>query len=417
MQPNEMVDESQQGEEIDSSGSACGDNPKSSKPMMEKRRRARINNSLNELKTILLEALKKDTTRHSKLEKADILEMTVKYLRRLERQRVTAIRMNPAVVNKYKAGFNECRNEVTKFLSTHEGVAVDVRTRLLSHLETCQESLQDQDQDFSCDEFADQPMSWMTSPMQSDDQTSPNPKSPATKISCTTLRKEDSQQIINTGKEFCGERHGAQESRFVEREFQNVICSSTITPPSSVEISSHAKGCHADVAFILPQVGAESGFVANVPNTSSNYGRPVVFQAVPTKEIIPENEDSYRSIQTAGPSQSGFPNAGRIVPLTTSSSNLDFAAVKYLIPFTGNEANPQNVQVPTASSIRREAVNMQCNVETENYSTEYNYIPRENLTINATTATRQYAQTYSHSHSNYQSNKNPWRPWSHDNVS
>ena len=32
----------------------------SSKPVMEKRRRARINNSLNQLKNILLEALKKD---------------------------------------------------------------------------------------------------------------------------------------------------------------------------------------------------------------------------------------------------------------------------------------------------------------------------------------------------------------------
>ena len=35
---------------------------KSSKPIMEKRRRARINDSLGQLKTLILEALKKDVS-------------------------------------------------------------------------------------------------------------------------------------------------------------------------------------------------------------------------------------------------------------------------------------------------------------------------------------------------------------------
>ena len=34
----------------------------SSKPLMEKRRRARINQSLNELKNLILEAMKKDVS-------------------------------------------------------------------------------------------------------------------------------------------------------------------------------------------------------------------------------------------------------------------------------------------------------------------------------------------------------------------
>ncbi|XP_032565124.1 transcription factor HES-4 isoform X3 [Chiroxiphia lanceolata] len=61
----------------------------SSKPIMEKRRRARINESLGQLKTLILDALKKDSSRHSKLEKADILEMTVKHLRNLQRAQMT----------------------------------------------------------------------------------------------------------------------------------------------------------------------------------------------------------------------------------------------------------------------------------------------------------------------------------------
>ncbi|XP_008639437.1 PREDICTED: transcription factor HES-4 [Corvus brachyrhynchos] len=105
---------------------------------VERRRGARINESLGQLKTLILDALKKDSSRHSKLEKADILEMTVKHLRNLQRAQMTAaLSADPTVLGKYRAGFNECMNEVTRFLSTCEGVNTDVRTRLLSHLSAC----------------------------------------------------------------------------------------------------------------------------------------------------------------------------------------------------------------------------------------------------------------------------------------
>ncbi|KAK2825387.1 hypothetical protein Q7C36_019314 [Tachysurus vachellii] len=111
---------------------------KSSKPIMEKRRRARINESLGQLKTLILDALKKDSSRHSKLEKADILEMTVKHLRNLQRVQITAaMSTDTAVLSKYRAGFSECMNEVTRFLSTCEGVNTEVRSRLLNHLSGC----------------------------------------------------------------------------------------------------------------------------------------------------------------------------------------------------------------------------------------------------------------------------------------
>ncbi|XP_008317030.1 hairy-related 9 isoform X2 [Cynoglossus semilaevis] len=110
---------------------------KSSKPIMEKRRRARINESLGQLKTLILDALKKDSSRHSKLEKADILEMTVKHLRNLQRVQMSALSADTTVLSKYRAGFNECMNEVTRFLSTSEGVNTEVRSRLLSHLSGC----------------------------------------------------------------------------------------------------------------------------------------------------------------------------------------------------------------------------------------------------------------------------------------
>nr|CAD7404263.1 unnamed protein product [Timema cristinae] len=88
------------------------ENRRSNKPIMEKRRRARINNCLNELKTLILDAMKKDPARHSKLEKADILEMTVKHLENLQRQQVAmSAATDPGVLNKFRAGFSECAGE------------------------------------------------------------------------------------------------------------------------------------------------------------------------------------------------------------------------------------------------------------------------------------------------------------------
>ncbi|XP_021445585.2 transcription factor HES-1-B-like isoform X1 [Oncorhynchus mykiss] len=116
---------------------ASGDR-KSSKPIMEKRRRARINESLGQLKTLILDALKKDNSRHSKLEKADILEMTVKHLRNMQRLQMTgAISTDSSVLGKYRAGFSECMSEVTRFLSTREGMNMEVMSQLLSHLAGC----------------------------------------------------------------------------------------------------------------------------------------------------------------------------------------------------------------------------------------------------------------------------------------
>ncbi|KAM9689016.1 transcription factor HES-4 isoform 2-T2 [Trichechus inunguis] len=117
---------------------SAAEHRKSSKPVMEKRRRARINESLAQLKTLILDALRKDSSRHSKLEKADILEMTVRHLQGLRRVQVTAaLSADPAVLGKYRAGFNECLAEVSRFLASCEGVPVDVRSRLLGHLASC----------------------------------------------------------------------------------------------------------------------------------------------------------------------------------------------------------------------------------------------------------------------------------------
>uniref|UniRef100_A0A3B3E0D4 Hairy-related 9 n=1 Tax=Oryzias melastigma TaxID=30732 RepID=A0A3B3E0D4_ORYME len=100
---------------------------KSSKPIMEKRRRARINESLGQLKTLILDALKKDPKFKDLLSPAELQTL----------QTGKALSADASVLSKYRAGFNECMNEVTRFLSTSEGVNTEVRSRLLNHLSSC----------------------------------------------------------------------------------------------------------------------------------------------------------------------------------------------------------------------------------------------------------------------------------------
>ncbi|KAJ8918584.1 hypothetical protein NQ315_013089 [Exocentrus adspersus] len=71
------------------------------KPIIEKRRRARINESLETLKKILLDCNPDRTkTKNLKLEKADILEMTVRYLQYLKTTADLGIIRSPAIENK-----------------------------------------------------------------------------------------------------------------------------------------------------------------------------------------------------------------------------------------------------------------------------------------------------------------------------
>ncbi|CAD7012908.1 protein deadpan [Ceratitis capitata] len=116
---------------------------KTNKPIMEKRRRARINHCLNELKSLILEAMKKDPARHTKLEKADILEMTVKHLQSVQRQQLSmAIQTDPTVVHKFKTGFIECAEEVNRYINQLDGVDALVRQRLTTHLSSCASNLE-----------------------------------------------------------------------------------------------------------------------------------------------------------------------------------------------------------------------------------------------------------------------------------
>ncbi|XP_045161252.2 protein hairy-like [Mercenaria mercenaria] len=118
---------------------------KINKPLIEKRRRARINDCLAQLKTIVLEATETKSPRPSKLEKADILEMTVEYVKnklttdncsKAEKKSTADDHLN------YVAGYSKCLAEISHFLeqtkpanyTLKEDIVEHVSEKLKSHL-------------------------------------------------------------------------------------------------------------------------------------------------------------------------------------------------------------------------------------------------------------------------------------------
>jgi len=79
---------------------------KVTKPLLERKRRARINACLDELKDIMTGCLQTEGENVSKLEKADILELTVRHIQKLNQSQ-----RNPAEdITKFRQGYSSCAN-------------------------------------------------------------------------------------------------------------------------------------------------------------------------------------------------------------------------------------------------------------------------------------------------------------------
>ena len=102
--------------------------------MLERQRRARINRCLDELKDLMAGALAAEHGENmAKLEKADVLELTVRHLHKLRRERRLAA--NPVTASdRFRAGFTQCAREVSVALAATPGVDISLGTRLMTHL-------------------------------------------------------------------------------------------------------------------------------------------------------------------------------------------------------------------------------------------------------------------------------------------
>merc|ERR1712244_168394 len=102
------------------------------KPLLERKRRARINACLDELKDLMVYALQSEGESISKLEKADVLELTVKHLRKLRRHQMLTLAPPAAAEDRYQSGFAACASEVNRCLTSIPSVEAGLRTQLMS---------------------------------------------------------------------------------------------------------------------------------------------------------------------------------------------------------------------------------------------------------------------------------------------
>ncbi|XP_019950380.1 hairy-related 13 [Paralichthys olivaceus] len=123
------------------------------KPLVEKKRRARINESLQELRTLLA-----DTDLHSKMENAEVLEMTVKKVEDILKNRSQeSDTLNHEASERFAAGYIQCMHEVHMFVSSCPGIDATVAAELLNHLLECMPLNEDHLQDVLVDLITDTP--------------------------------------------------------------------------------------------------------------------------------------------------------------------------------------------------------------------------------------------------------------------
>ncbi|MGH0175715.1 UNVERIFIED_CONTAM: hypothetical protein FKN15_007274 [Acipenser sinensis] len=123
-------------------------------------RRARINESLHELRGLLV-----DSDFQTKTENAEVLEMTVKRVENILRSRdLETDTMNREASERFAAGYVQCMHEVHMFVSNCPGIDAAVAAELLKHLLESMPLNEDHFQDILVDLMSDSPSSSSTWP-------------------------------------------------------------------------------------------------------------------------------------------------------------------------------------------------------------------------------------------------------------
>jgi len=112
------------------------------KPMLERKRRARMNKCVDELKELMVGVCSDDGEPITKLEKADVLDLTLSHLKNLQKHNALKITATSRNAENYLNGFRHCSNEVIKFINTLPGVDLSVSKNLLCHLSNIDHSLE-----------------------------------------------------------------------------------------------------------------------------------------------------------------------------------------------------------------------------------------------------------------------------------
>uniref|UniRef100_A0A665T6R5 Hes family bHLH transcription factor 6 n=2 Tax=Echeneis naucrates TaxID=173247 RepID=A0A665T6R5_ECHNA len=145
------------------------------KPLVEKKRRARINESLQELRVLIA-----DTDLQSKMENAEVLEMTVRRVESILKNRAQEVdAVHREACERFAAGYIQCMHDVHTFVSSCPGIDPTEAAELLNHL---LESMPLYDRDSTG--------TWPLSPAL----VSPAPSCSSTDDLCSDLDETDSDQ-------------------------------------------------------------------------------------------------------------------------------------------------------------------------------------------------------------------------------
>ncbi|XP_059200314.1 transcription cofactor HES-6 [Centropristis striata] len=186
------------------------------KPLVEKKRRARINESLHELRVLMA-----DADLQSKMENAEVLEMTVKRVESILQNRAQEVdAVNREACERFAAGYIQCMHDVHTFVSSCPGIDPTVAAELLNHL---LESMPLNDEDrfrvMLPDSVADFPGSNSTW-SESESLVSPAPSTTSSDDLCSDLDDTDSEQSHVSSSE--------------EGDSQDVLSSPSITYSKSM---------------------------------------------------------------------------------------------------------------------------------------------------------------------------------------
>ncbi|XP_060603108.1 enhancer of split m3 protein-like [Ruditapes philippinarum] len=102
------------------------------KPMVEKKRRERMNKSISLLKSLIAQTIQQNTAPMTRVDKADILDLTVYHLSQLQRQQQSVTMATEAAA--YNAGYKACAREAVTYLARTKITSDTVTGSVSNHL-------------------------------------------------------------------------------------------------------------------------------------------------------------------------------------------------------------------------------------------------------------------------------------------
>ncbi|XP_052797956.1 enhancer of split mgamma protein-like [Mya arenaria] len=109
------------------------------KPLVERQRRERMNASIDRLKLLIADTIRQQVSPMTRVDKADILELTVFHLTRLQHQQravrvATEAKDAASCIASYQTGFRDCAREVVTYIAVNGACDPVVTTNMSGNL-------------------------------------------------------------------------------------------------------------------------------------------------------------------------------------------------------------------------------------------------------------------------------------------